>query len=319
MISVIVPVYNVGKHLEKCINSVLNQTKDDWELILVNDGSKDNSLDICKKYAKVDNRIKVFDKENGGVSSARNMGLDNVQGDYILFVDGDDFIEPDLFEDFEKINSEKNLDAFMFEYSVDYDDNIVVHKSADEWYGDNDTEKALINTITPNNRLIGVKIYSRKLIGKNRFDENIILGEDTMFAVEVIANAKECYYSNKAYYHYYQSEHSAVRSNFSTKKLSGLKAYENDVNLCREKGFIKAEKYAKEAYVILAIALAQKAINDKKYDEKEALKIIKTGIKKYGADVIKSPLVSKKTKVKTFVAIISLRLVSKLCQLLGEK
>lgn len=319
MISVIVPVYNVGKYLEKCVKSVKAQTDSDWELLLIDDGSTDNSGDICDKFAKEDERIKVFRKPNGGVSSARNLGIEKAHGDYIIFVDGDDFIEPTLFEDFKKINKEKDLDLFMFEYSVDYGDDVRIHSVADYWYGKNDTQTALINTITPNNRLIGVKIYRKALVGNKRFDKSIILGEDTMFAVDVITEAKNVFYSKKFYYHYVQSENSAVRSNFTTKKLSGLKAYENNINFCKKSGFEKATKYAVEAYVVLAIALAQKAIKDENYDEKEALSIIKKGIKKYGKQVLNSKFTSKKTKIKTLVAMISIRLCCKICDLLGEK
>lgn len=95
MISVIVPVYKVENSIHRCIDSVLNQSFQDWELILINDGSPDNSGAICDEYATKDNRIRVLHKENGGVSSARNLGLDNAKGDWIVFIDGDDTIAPD--------------------------------------------------------------------------------------------------------------------------------------------------------------------------------------------------------------------------------
>lgn len=98
MISIIVPIYNVEKYLEHCIESVLNLTYRDFELILVDDGSTDNSGTICDRYASHDNRIRVFHKANGGVSSARNMGLGQARGEYITFVDGDDFIHPQMLE-----------------------------------------------------------------------------------------------------------------------------------------------------------------------------------------------------------------------------
>lgn len=94
-ISIIVPVYNVEKYLRKCIDSILNQTFKDFELILIDDGSTDESGKICDEYNLKDNRIKVIHKENGGLSSARNAGLDIAQGEYIGFVDSDDWIESD--------------------------------------------------------------------------------------------------------------------------------------------------------------------------------------------------------------------------------
>ncbi len=99
MISIIVPVYNTGKYLPKCIESILAQVYRDFELILVDDGSKDDSLKICESYAQKDERIKVFHKENGGSSTARNYGLLQAQGDYIGFIDSDDFIDADMYDD----------------------------------------------------------------------------------------------------------------------------------------------------------------------------------------------------------------------------
>ena len=98
-VSIIVPVYNVDKFLHKCVDSILAQTLTDFELLLVDDGSKDNSGLICDKYAAKDSRVRVFHKENGGVSSARNLGLENAQGDWIIFIDSDDWIEPNMLKD----------------------------------------------------------------------------------------------------------------------------------------------------------------------------------------------------------------------------
>lgn len=97
-ISIIVPIYKVERYLKRCVDSILNQTFTDFELILVDDGSPDNCGRICDEYAEKDNRIYVIHKENGGLSDARNAGLDYATGQYIIFVDSDDFVEPDLLE-----------------------------------------------------------------------------------------------------------------------------------------------------------------------------------------------------------------------------
>ncbi len=94
-ISIIVPVYNIEKYFHRCVDSILSQTFTDFELLLINDGSNDNSGAICDEYAAKDARIRVFHKENGGVSSARNLGLDNAKGEWITFVDSDDYVKPD--------------------------------------------------------------------------------------------------------------------------------------------------------------------------------------------------------------------------------
>lgn len=93
VVSIIVPVYNAKKTLKRCINSIINQSYKDWELLLVDDGSTDDSSIICDEYAQQDRRIRVFHKQNGGVSSARNVGLDNAIGEWVTFIDSDDWIE----------------------------------------------------------------------------------------------------------------------------------------------------------------------------------------------------------------------------------
>ena len=97
-LSIIVPVYNSEKFLNKCINSLINQTIKNIEIILINDGSSDNSLNICNEFAKKDSRIKVFSQENSGQATARNVGLDNATGEYITFTDADDWVDPDYYE-----------------------------------------------------------------------------------------------------------------------------------------------------------------------------------------------------------------------------
>ena len=108
-LSVIVPVYNVESYLSRCVDSILVQKVDGMEIILVNDGSRDSSGTICDEYARKDSRIRVLHKENGGLSSARNAGLDICRGEYIAFVDSDDWIEPDAYE--KMLKTAKELDV----------------------------------------------------------------------------------------------------------------------------------------------------------------------------------------------------------------
>ena len=114
-VSVVINMYNSEKYLRKCIDSVLAQTFTDFELILVNDGSKDHSLDICKEYAEKDKRIRIVDKENGGLADARNAGLDAAKGKYLEFIDADDWIEPDLLEKCVTKLHETDADIVIFD------------------------------------------------------------------------------------------------------------------------------------------------------------------------------------------------------------
>ena len=119
-ISIIIPVYNVEKYLRRCLDSVLNQTFQDWQAICVNDGSPDNSATILEEYAQRGSRFVVVTKKNGGSSDARNVGVKRAQGEYILFVDSDDFIHPQTLELMVDIAKSKKADMAMFDLDVDF-------------------------------------------------------------------------------------------------------------------------------------------------------------------------------------------------------
>lgn len=121
LISVIVPIYNVEKYLTKCIESIINQTYENLEIILVDDGSPDNCPIICDEYAKRDSRVKVIHKKNGGLSDARNAGLDIATGEYIMFIDSDDFVEIDMMESMMNNMIDNNVDLVVCNIKYIYD------------------------------------------------------------------------------------------------------------------------------------------------------------------------------------------------------
>ena len=127
LISIIIPVYNVEKYIRKCLDSVLNQTYKNIEIIIINDGSTDNTYSICIEYKKSDSRIKLFTQENSGQGVARNLGLQHAQGTYIGFVDGDDYIDPDMYEIM--INQAEKLSAELVICGLYYNNNITIKKS----------------------------------------------------------------------------------------------------------------------------------------------------------------------------------------------
>ena len=127
-ISVIIPVYNVAKYLHRCIDSALAQTFTDFELLLIDDGSKDNSGEICDEYARKDNRVRVFHKENEGVSVARNIGIGHSSGTYLMFLDSDDWLESSCLDYCLKSMKDDNLDFLQFGYARVTDDGNVLYK-----------------------------------------------------------------------------------------------------------------------------------------------------------------------------------------------
>lgn len=191
-ISVIVPVYNVEQYLRRCIDSILAQTFTDFEVLLIDDGSKDKSGEICDEYAKKDIRVKVFHKENGGVSSARNVGLDNARGEWVTFVDSDDWVEKDYLEHFSM-----NFDLCVQSY---FYGNELIEFSNKEIIS-NPGEDYLLNEYVYGPYC---KLYKRQIISVNHilFDINLAYGEDVLFWLEYLCYCKSMKVQKYAGYHY---------------------------------------------------------------------------------------------------------------------
>ena len=183
-ISVIVPVYKAEKYLHRCVDSILAQTFTDFELILVNDGSPDNSGAICDEYAQKDNRVRVFHKENGGVSSARNLGLDNAQGEYITFCDADDYVTPDWLMAYSNAMMD-NTDLAIQGYNIiDCDKNIIKHLPSQKGNTFEAKQKLIISLMRQEvYGYLWIKLFRRQLIEQNniRFDIKSAFREDAQF------------------------------------------------------------------------------------------------------------------------------------------
>ena len=205
VISVIVPVYNAEKYLSRCIDSILVQRFNDLELLLIDDGSKDGSGKICDEFAEKDKRIKVFHKVNGGVSSARNYGLEKSNGEYVTFVDADDYLLPEtiteqlLSGNYDLIQIPRNNGSFMKTYSHD-----IICKSSESFR----------NFIYCNYYFeCWGRFYKRKVIGTVRFPENLKVGEDLMFFLRLYRNVSSFKLSSKGGgYHYSFVPTSAMQS-----------------------------------------------------------------------------------------------------------
>ncbi len=203
LVSIIVPVYKAEKWLHRCVDSILAQTMEDFELLLIDDGSPDRSGEICDEYAAKDSRVRVFHKENGGVSSARNLGLDNAQGEWISFVDADDWVEVDYLA-----GLTENLDAdFITGGMRDTQGNVCVTEN--RLYSNVDIREF----IEQHNggcfvRVVWGKLLRREIIEKNRirFDEKIRFGEDTIFNKQVLLYSDTVRIVNFKGYIYYFDE-----------------------------------------------------------------------------------------------------------------
>ena len=213
LISIIVPVYNVDKYLDRCIESIRNQTIKNLEIILVDDGSTDNSSAICDSYAKIDKRIKVIHKENGGISSARNKGLECASGDYIGFVDSDDYISSVMYEYlYELLVNNKASVSCVREILVNEDEEVTFDdKMKDAIVMNNkDALKELLKGKVVND-FVWNKLYRRELFNDIRFPLDRKY-EDLATTYKIIRKSNRVVYSDIKLYAYVKRENSATNN-----------------------------------------------------------------------------------------------------------
>ncbi len=189
-VSIIVPVYKAEKYLHRCVDSILAQTFTDFELLLVDDGSPDRSGDICDQYAAADPRVRVFHKPNGGVGSARNLGLDNTCGEWITFVDADDFCETTYLENFSPYGSIEN-ELIIQGYKTFVNDNILAGKNFEQkLYNKGSIVEGLIENDLLTFGAPYCKLFKKKIIQKYNieFSTKYSYGEDTYFFFDYLTH-----------------------------------------------------------------------------------------------------------------------------------
>lgn len=260
-ISVVVPVYNAEKNLERCINSIYAQTFTDYEIILVNDGSKDNSLAVCNEYAKKDSRITVIDKENGGAGSARNMGIEEAKGEYLAFPDSDDWFEPEMYEtlynlakkgDYDIVFSGVNYykqDSGKPVYSRTQNCDVILCDTKEDL-------RKNVMTFFPTSTIFDVpwnKLYKRSVAIENnvRYSDTKRC-QDAMFNIDFYNASQSAVSTDKAFYNYIENTVETVQRKFPknyintnimyyTHLISILKdwgMYEGDIKLHYDTSFV---------------------------------------------------------------------------------
>lgn len=219
-ISVIVPVYNTEKYLPRCLDSLVNQTYKDIEIICINDGSKDNSLNVLNDYAKKDKRIKVINQENQGVSCARNAGIDKSKGKYISFIDSDDYVDLDMYETLINSLKDKEYDILAFGYDL------VDPKTGESKKG-SDIQNGIFDAcefLDFNYNLQGVvnTLYKKSIIDENRlrFTPSVSYGEDILFRQMYILKVEKMKMMNRVFYHYVYDDEAAKQKYTNDKIIS---------------------------------------------------------------------------------------------------
>lgn len=264
-LSIIVPVYNNERYLENTLNSVLRQSYEDFELLLIDDGSGDESLTICQKFAGRDHRVRIICKENGGVSSARNRGLDEAQGEYIAFIDGDDCIDPQMYEVMIDVLEREKVDLVNCR---------VIKADSYEWtpyeVGTVEVSDLPVNYLSKKGYFIDSslnKVYRRALIGETRFNEKLAYSEDKLFVTEIILKARTMALVSNVFYHYIQHEDSLSRKDTEAVWEGNFRVHERIYRRMEEEGIIGAAlDSAFRGYARAIIALLRYDIKHRRKD-----------------------------------------------------
>lgn len=279
MISVIIPVYNVEKYLRRCVDSVLNQSYRDLEIILVDDGSLDKSSHICDEYALLDCRVKVIHKKNGGQSSARNAALNyTLSGDFISFVDSDDWIEPDAFEYCIKLVNEYNAECVQYEVNFSDGTNKTVANPKEfiKVYEGKDVLQYFMYraTIAPGGYSVWGGIYNRKLLDGLRFREGKI-NEDIDFKFKMLQRCQMMIVSNQKKYDYFQDSQSTTRGGLRSRDFQLREAADLLCDLASKEEYgtiaeLGRVKKARTAFSLLC-KIAFYGVADESIDKKQTV------------------------------------------------
>lgn len=299
LISVIIPIYNVEKYLDKCVDSVIKQTHKNLEIILVDDGSSDNCPKLCDKWAKKDKRIKVIHKENGGISDARNVGIDSAIGRYIYFLDSDDYIDEDMLENLynDMIKNKSKISTCGFIYETENKKETYYCK---ENYVEN-SEQVLKRIFQDNDISICLwdKLYQSDLFDEIRFPKGKI-HEDTATLYRLIDKAKIISHIPKAQYHYVKRQGSITNSKFDEKQLDIIFFREEIVLFIKE----KYPNILEEAEIFYIQQLNKSIVLCNKNELKKQYKMLKKKLKIYFPRIMKNSKMTIRTKIKSIIIIL---------------
>ena len=297
-ISVIIPVYNVAKYLPKCIDSVLNQTYKNLEIILVDDGSTDESGKISDEYSYKDNRVKVIHKKNGGPGDARNTGIKEATGKYIGFIDSDDFIETDMYEILLKTLYDYDADIVQCALYRITENNIILPKYYSGTVEQFDVTSALEEFIRKrkfNNNIFN-KIYKKDLIQGNEYPVDVYSG-DVVFNYKIFARAQKLVSIEIPKYYYVKRKESIVGSLAYLEKMDGFYVYLGRLEFIY-KNFPSLSNLALERFYKYLIKIYIK-IKENEYIDKDKKKrnLIKNYITTNYRSLMSNPLINRKHKM----------------------
>lgn len=297
IVSIIVPIYNVDKYLEECIDSLKNQTYRNIEIVLINDGSTDNSAKICIEQAKQDKRIVFIDQKNSGAASAKNKGLKSVRGNYIMFVDSDDFIELDMIEYMVKTLKKYNSDIIQCDFINRYKNTrrFKQDKIKEQKVGSKEFLTLFLKDW--HSSLFWNKLFKREAINNLFFEEGRCI-DDEFFTYKCVINSKNIVISNKILYNYRMRKSSVMKSESSQKQI-----LRDRIDYLYERYEIVRKKYKDLGDVFLENLLTYYLIISKDYYvDKELLDYMKNKLRYIRGRIIVAHIdIVVKTKIIKFI------------------
>lgn len=293
LVSILVPVYNVEAYLSQCIDSILAQTYKNLQVVLVNDGSTDGSLEVCQTYAEKDARVETHHKENSGVADTRNFLLDKVKGDYILFVDSDDWIELDMVENLLSISRKNNADIVNCGNVIN---DISCDKSTTGVKFLNQQEAIVL--FLEHRELRGAlwnKLFKTSILHNVKFCCGISLGEDALFCWDILQHVKCVAMTKQEYYHYRMLDDSLTHSAFGPKKFSAYRVWSR---ICEDtdKHWPQFSDVAKSRFCIEMTLLLRDAAKTG-YEKNDFVLKLQEVIREYGHLITQTGLSSWKMRL----------------------
>ncbi len=298
-VSILIPAYNVEKYLPQCLDSILNQTYRDLQIVVIDDGSRDGTWILMQEYAIKDNRLEIYHQENQGVAVTRNHLLDRIKGDYLLFVDADDWIEPEMV-DYLVNQAEQNATDIVVCSSVSHNsDNSNKSGIPFKVWGQKEAVKAFLVHKDLNGSLWN-KLIRRDSVGEISFNPAISFGEDALFIWHVLQRVKCITFTNRELYHYRMNNESLSHQRFGKKRMSGhlvWKTISRDVAV----SWPEFSEIASVSYSISDMWQIYYGARDN-YNKDQNIISFQENIKKHLFMIIKSRYLNLKTKVFAFLA-----------------
>lgn len=300
LITIIIPMFNAEEYISKCLDSLIQQTYDNIEIIVVDDGSTDNSLRICKAYAEQDFRLKIIHQSNQGVSAARNRALQEAEGIYIVFVDADDYVGKDYVSDLWELVCNTKCDVAISRYSTELDYDVSQDSGKIRTFN---AENAIINMLLSKgfDTSVCCKLVKKCDISGYEFRTDLVLAEDLEFFYKILKKCSDVAFIDKVDYFYVHHNQGAI-NRLSNSKVKSMRIFDELIEECDNAKILDAliSKYVSTCFHLLSLN------NSENIDLIE----IENVIRKYRKKAIKGHFVAKKVKVACIMSYFSFHLVN---------